>query len=297
MDRTSKYTISVVLRRMLNSLILIGTICSVYGQTKIPLEKYFRGLRSVEVEVAGESYNFLFDTAAGLTMISPEIAERLGKTAYGNSVGFRMNGERVDTQLCDGVGMQIGGVEIPPATMAVFDIMSLLPPEFKRIDGIISLGSFEGQRITLDMAADRIIVETEESFNRQIKTMKQIPSRFVNGTSGDELNLLLGVRAASRDCWFLFDSGNIADVILSESVAAVCGLEHSGSEDNEPRSAELALGALTFGMPVMVEDIIYEGVMNFELIKQLVVSISLPDRRVWLRRAGSETAKAMMNKI
>ncbi|MDP8221364.1 MAG: hypothetical protein P9X26_08460 [Candidatus Stygibacter frigidus] len=37
---------------------------------EIKLENYFRTLKSVKVEIGNRIYNFLFDTGAGITMIS-----------------------------------------------------------------------------------------------------------------------------------------------------------------------------------------------------------------------------------
>jgi hypothetical protein len=70
----------------------------VHVQDTIQLKKYVSNLKKVDVVIAGETYNFLFDTGGGETFLSPDIAKHLERTVYGQASSFRMNGERVDYQ-------------------------------------------------------------------------------------------------------------------------------------------------------------------------------------------------------
>ena len=130
-------------------------------------------------------------------MVSPKIVKELNKSVYGNNVGFRMSGEEVAMKLCDSVEIKIGGINFHHPYVAVFDIMSLLPEEFERIDGIISMKTFQNNEITLNLSDNKIIVETEDSFKEKIKNMNLIRSRFANGPSGSELDIFIGISAYS----------------------------------------------------------------------------------------------------
>src|SRR5689334_25368469 len=61
----------------------------------VALRPYFRGLRTVEVRVAGISRSFLVDTAGGRTLLTPAMAASLGCAPRGRAVGYRMNGDPV----------------------------------------------------------------------------------------------------------------------------------------------------------------------------------------------------------
>ena len=164
-----------------------------WSQTEIPLQDYFRTLKSVQVTIEGKPYTFLFDTGGGLTLISPEIARELDKEVYGNFVGFRMSGEKVASKLCDSLYIGIGGREFFHPYVGVFDIMSLLPADFQRVDGLISLKTFEHEKISLNLEKSQVIVETERSFSHRIRHMNEVPARFANGPCGRELNIFLGM--------------------------------------------------------------------------------------------------------
>ncbi|MEM9001660.1 MAG: aspartyl protease family protein [Bacteroidota bacterium] len=92
--------------------ILATMLCcsATMAQTTIVLDNCFRTLKSLKVEIENNTYNLLFDTGGGLTMISPKVIEEINRSSYGKSVGFRMSGEKVETELCESVGIRIGGI-------------------------------------------------------------------------------------------------------------------------------------------------------------------------------------------
>lgn len=255
---------------------------SSYGQTEIPLEKYFKSLKSVNVEINNKSYKFIFDTGAGITMVSPEIIKEINKTAYGKNIGFRMSGEKVEMKLCDSLYINIKGINFYHSYIGVFDMMSLLPKEFERIDGIISLKTFENNKITLNLRENKLIVETEESFKEKTSNMKLIPSRFANGPTGSELDILIGIKAHSQLWWFLFDSGNIAKTKISKNIALDWDLLYQEHKITEIGNYKFEIAGDSITAPAIIDNIIYDGVLSYDFIQQSEFSISLVEEKIWI---------------
>lgn len=270
--------------KLIFAIIILGFHLT-HAQTEISFENYFRTLKSVKVEIENKTYNFLFDTGGGFTIISPEIVKEINKTAYGNNVGFRMNGEKIETRLCDSLNIKIGGVHFPHASVGVFDIMSLLPKELKRIDGVISLKTFEQLKIVLNLSENKLIIETDKSFGEKIKNMDLVESRFANGTNGTELNIFIGTPFNNHLWWFLFDSGNISQTKISTNVAEEWGLK----TDNEDGITELgefkfAIAKDSIAAPTVIDKIIYDGALSFNFISQSEYAISFKDKKVWTKK-------------
>lgn len=268
-------------KKIILFVISIQCLQLTYAQTDILLEDYFRTLKSVKVEIEGNKYNFLFDTGGGITMISPEIAKRINKTVYGNSVGFRMSGEKIESKLCDSLDIKIGGVNFFHSYVGVFDLMSLLPKEFERIDGLISLKTFEKERVTLNLSENRLVIETEESYKEKIKNMNFVQSRFANGLSGSELNIFIRIKVNNRLWWFLFDSGNIAQTKISEIVAQDLAIAYKENEITEIGKQKFEIAGDSIITPTIVDNIIYDGALSYDFIQQFEFIISFEDHKIW----------------
>jgi hypothetical protein len=122
----------------------------------IPLRPYFRELRTVDVVSGRDTLVFLLDTGGGHTLVTPEVAVRLGCEPYGRSVGHRMSGERVEFQWCGFLPLVLEGIALHDATVAVFDLGAVLPRELPALDGVLALPSLRGHVVTLDLAGARV---------------------------------------------------------------------------------------------------------------------------------------------
>ena len=270
-------------------LLAISLLCFqlTYAQTEILLEDYFRTLKSVKVEIEGKTYNFLFDTGGGITIVSPKIIEDINKSSYGNSVGFRMSGEKVESKLCDSIDIKIGGLSFHHPYVGVFDIMSLLPKEFEQIDGLISLKTFENSKITLNLNENKLTIESERSFREKVKNMNLVKSRFANGPNGSELNIFIGFEVNHHLWWFLFDSGNIAQTKISALVAQEWGIIDRENEITEIGKQKFKIAGDSIVTPTMIDNIIYDGALSFDFIQQAEFTISFEDKKVWKKAASS----------
>ncbi|WP_205504131.1 retropepsin-like aspartic protease [Rufibacter psychrotolerans] len=264
-------------------LLLLVLVCQLrtYAQSKIPLEVYAGNLKAVRVTIEGKPYRFLFDTGGGETIISPQIAQALGKTPYGQLSAYRMSGEKVVFQKSDSVTLSLSGQLLFQNQVAVWDLMSILPKGLPQLDGVISLKTFSGKILGIDLKNNQLTVEDEKSFAARRKNLTLLNSRFANGLAGNELSLFLEVQGSNKKLWFLFDSGNLGHILLSPSTVQVLGLKASSAPGTELQNVPLTLHRKALPAPATVKDILYDGALNFSFIKENTYYLDLKKLQVW----------------
>ncbi|MBX0334620.1 retropepsin-like domain-containing protein [Pontibacter sp. HSC-14F20] len=268
---------------LLSLLLSLALVSGTIAQETIPLKEYFRDLKQVEVTIHGQVYNFLFDTGGGETFIAPEVAKELGYTAYGRGTAYRMKGERFSYQKIDSVAIQVGKVSFPAATVGVWDIMDILPEELPKVDGVLSLKTFQDKVLTIDLAANQMTLETTASLRRQRSRLTPLKSRFATGLDGSELSIFLEVPRQGRSYWFLFDTGNISELLLSHHTAAAWGLQDdTTSQRIALNPIALQLGNRKLVSPAAAESILYDGVLNYGMIRQTRFTIDFKTKEVWM---------------
>lgn len=249
---------------------------------EISLEPYLGKLRTLDVTVAGETLPFLFDTAGGVTLLTVESAARAGCEPFGRGIGFRHSGEPVTLERCRGVELAIAGRPTSDEEVAVWDLMALLQgaPE---IGGLVSLKSFEGEVVTLDLKGGTLRVETEESLAEAIAGAARLEVRDARQAGGAALDLFVAVESPAGPLWFELDSGSLAPVLVAPHAAELLGLDLSA---DEPRTVELqvaGLGAMRVEAQVK-EELIYDGLLGAAFLEELVVTLDLDEIRAWARR-------------
>ncbi len=263
----------------------------------LPLRDYVGRLKTIDVRIGSETHAFLFDTAAGETLLTPETAARLGCTPSGRTVDFRMTGERVEFQQCTGMALDFGGLVVEHPQIGVFDLMALLPQGLPPLAGIVSLKSFESQVLTLDWRCQCVVLESEESARERRRAMSPVPARFATGPSGVSLVAFLAFQAGPHRVWLELDSGNLDRVLLAPHAARLLGL----SLDGVPASSaagmtspvprwDLPEAALRFPgqepdlLPVGVRDLIHDGALGISFIERWRFTLDLRNGQVWVAR-------------
>ncbi|MGH7690647.1 MAG: aspartyl protease family protein, partial [Gemmatimonadaceae bacterium] len=141
------------------------------GPLTIALRPYAgTALRTVDVVVGQHTRPFLFDTGAGFTVLTPDAVADAGCTPFGEVVGFRADGQRLNMQRCGPVPLRLGGYETTEE-IGVFDLNALLGKDAPPVGGLVGLSSFGGRAITLDLAHDRVTVETPRSLADRVAGM------------------------------------------------------------------------------------------------------------------------------
>jgi len=257
------------------------------AQDTIQLKKYAGNLKTIDVSINGMVYKFLFDTGGGETLISPEIATRNNKSVYGSLTAFRMHGEMISFQRADSLNLRINSMDLYHPSVGVWDVMSVLPTDWPRIDGVLSLKSFIGKKITLDLHNNRIIMETKKSYRKRISHMTRQTSRFANGLNGNEMMIFLETKNAGRSFWLLVDTGNLGNVLLSPSTVEAWGL-HNAPESGSVGTLFYKLGKDSLGIESSQEKIIYDGALNYHALSNFTILIDLAEEEVWVEKRTQE---------
>lgn len=245
----------------------------------IPLEPYLGRLRTVDVELAGRERPFLFDTAGGVTLVTPEVAAEAGCEPFGRAVGFRHNGEPVSLERCRGLSLAIAGRETREDEVAVWDLMALLQgaPE---VAGIVSLASFEGETITLDLGAGRLYREAGAGLPARLSGAKPLEIRAARQGGGGALDLFVAVESPKGPLWFELDSGALSPVLIAPHAAELLGLDLSPEEAATVSLSVAGLGAVEV-VAQEKPDLIYDGLLNAAFLETIVLTVDLDDMRAW----------------
>lgn len=253
------------------------------SQDTIVLKTYFGNLKKVDLTINGKPFSFLFDTGGGETFISPEVADFLNKPVYGNSTGFRMTGEVINYRKCDSVLLKINSTKLFHASIGVWDISKVLPKELPKIDGVLSLKSFHDKIVTLNFPNNEILIETPVSCQNKIKKMTLLNSRFANGQDGNELIIFLGISKLGHLYWFLFDSGNLDNLLLSHSTALEWGLQSdTATQRSEIGTLTIPIGKKYFADKASSKPLIYDGALNYSIISKSIFLISISKKQIWM---------------
>lgn len=266
---------------MIFSLLLLSSMMHVFAQDTIRLKPYIENIKTVDVDIQGKKYSFLFDTGGAETIISPEVAKAINKKIYGSITGFRMTGEKIKLQKADSISLIIGKTKIFHQTVGVWDLMSILPKDLPRVDGVISLKSFERNILTIELAKNIIIIENKASAKKAIKGKSLLTTRFSNGLEGADLNIFIGIPKANNLYWFLFDSGNSGPFILSNESALIWNVQNENYEKSA--DSEFVFGDKTLKIKPVAKDIIHDGVFNFDAISRYIFTIDFKNEKVWFK--------------
>jgi len=266
------------------------------AQTVIPLEPWLGSLRAVPVVVEGDTLPFLFDTGGGVTILDGVAAERFGCRPGGRTGGFRASGEWVAFRECPDLTLHLSGLALEHDVVAEWDLVGFLRDqlpdgfEIPPIGGIVSLGSFAGRVITLDLAHDRVVVETPASLAERVAGMAPIPIRIATG-EGDEMNVLVPAAAGGRTVWIKLDSGNVDRTHLDLHVASLLGLSDvpaprppdPASDVRVERTVSLevaGLGPVT--LDVAFEPMTIDGLAGLDLLARAIWTLDLAPGRGWV---------------
>lgn len=270
---------------MMTAWVLAALASGPVAAQEIRLGDYLGALHTVEATVAGQSGTFLFDTGGGVSVVTPEFAERIGCTPWGNVSGFRLSGERLDGPRCDDVVFDLGdGVSLASPAAGVFDLKAMLPPQGP-VDGILSLDAFVDQPFTLDLAGSRIILETPTSLAARIDGAVEVPVHFARQAGGYSLTVLAGVETEAGDLWLQLDSGAVPPMLLAPHAAAAMGVPENGGPA-QPFALALGAGsrrATVEATPTIRPNMIIDGNIGEPTMARMVLTFDLANQKLWVR--------------
>lgn len=236
-------------------------------------------LRTVEVTVNGHESPFILDTGAGVTVLTPEETRYAGCKPFGQVTGFRADGGKVTSSRCGPVTLAVEGYRVD-REVAEFDLDKLLGKGAPPIGGIVGLASFDGAAVTLDLAHDRMTVETRHSLARRIRSMRPVSIRIVRGPGGDVVPFI-EARARTGTLWMEVDSGNDGPVFLAPHAQQQLGISIP-----EHGKRQLDIDVVGLGpVPVTAasRDLIYDGQLNPTFLRQIQLTIDFGRGKAWAR--------------
>ncbi len=249
------------------------------GPRDVALAPYLRELRVVDVTLAGHTHPFLLDTGGGLVLVTPKVAQEIGCQPFGRLTGFRNDGGKIEASRCGGMDLAIAGWPTHVDEVAVFDVMSLLSglPE---VGGLIGLPAFERTPFTLDLAANRLTLETPVSLAERVRTMKEVRVRSSRQAGGASLDLFVAIDTPRGPIWLELDSGNIGAVLLSPPALAQLGVDLADGASRELELSVSGLGPVKMG--ALARDTIYDGLLDAQFLQRVVVTADLAHERAWM---------------
>ncbi len=255
----------------------------------IPMIDLPGGAIGLHATIAGHDGLFLFDTGAGVTLLTPATASISGCRPWGQVTGFRATGERLDLQRCDDVRLRIGGRDFPVPTASVLDIQRLMPPRTPALAGVLALDAFVGQVITIRRMAHQLVVETAASLPPRIAGATQVQTRMVRDAEGLALTMNAAVQTPAGRAWMELDTGNAGPIMVDTHVAQALGLSAA------QRTGQTADFKLAGGIPVQgqarVSSLIMDGDIGAAVLGGWDLTFDLAGGRVWFRpSAGAPPA-------
>ncbi|WP_243382196.1 hypothetical protein [Geothrix alkalitolerans] len=273
------------MRRLISALLLCAWALG-FAQAQGPapeailaLEPYRKTI-ALRATVGGMEGLFLFDTAGGLSLISPGFARKIGRQPWGRLTGHRMMGQRLDTPRCDDLEVKAGSLILKAPVVGILDIRALFPKDAAPVDGSLALDLFDGKAITLDFPGGRLIVETPASLEARVGNIRPLPLRLARELQGRALSANVGVPTAKGTVWMELDSGNGGTILVSKPYATLVGLDPD-KEGPQQASFEVGPGLRAVG-PAFTPDMILDGNLGMPFLKDKVVTLDLAAGRLWI---------------
>lgn len=245
----------------------------------IPLEPYLRAQAVVRGVVNGEPGTFLFDTGVGVSNLTPRFVKKIGCEPWGRITGFRMTGERLDNQHCDGIGVELSGLHLVAPVVSTVDIMALMGPNVPQVDGAFGLDLFVGRAITI-IPRRSIIVESAASLGERIANAQELPIRLVRDVQGIALTVVGAVRTPSGTAWMELDNGNGGSMVVANHIAPLFGLKPDVSTA-EPARFYLGNGIAVQGL-TRTRDLIMDGNISAQFLNNWILTLDLQRQRAWM---------------
>ncbi|PZR24068.1 MAG: hypothetical protein DI539_01245 [Flavobacterium psychrophilum] len=275
------------------SLLLLFISLSAFAQIKIPFTLTDGGHTLVKAKINGVEGMFIFDTGAGLNMITKKFADKVGTLQKTDEfyVGHRATGEAIDTDLYLTKTIEMGDFKIDGQMTSVIDI------EFP-IDGLISLMPFKDKAITIDYTNKVLVIETKKSVDQLTKTGKTIPIQIddekgktlgINTyiTLGNKLNLQVVLDSGAGFNVFRFSSRYMDELGIDPAKTEKTSRksEFTGSENNYYSTMVSSMTTKDASIKkenfkaTFIDGLIYQGIMCINWLGNKI-TIDIPNSKI-----------------
>ncbi|HVE57199.1 MAG TPA: aspartyl protease family protein [Pyrinomonadaceae bacterium] len=237
---------------------------------------------TVEVMVGGKPRLFYFDSGGGVSLISPALAKEIGCTPLGDMTGYNAGGVKISGPRCEDVDFSINGFKAT-RDMGVLDPNQFFPNSDGKLDGSIALDAFDGQTLTIDLAGNRIIVETEKSLKTRTKQLKPLTARVSREMGGASLDIFIAAQTPNGRIWMLADTGNTNKMLFTPSAQKQLGINFDDAV-GEKRVKPVKINLINLGeveMESRERVMIYDGMLNYDLLAKMILTADFRTGKIW----------------
>ncbi len=288
---------------LITLLILISTLAysqeKITQQINIPFKLSPNGHIMIQAKVNGVEGNFIFDTGAGINLLTKKFADKvkdLEKTKHFYT-GHRATGEALQTDLWKAKTLEIGSFKISNETVTVFDF------DFP-LDGLISLTPFKTTPITIDFKNKILSIESKKSMKERLSNHDfELPLQISNDrdvTIGIATKIQLDKKLSLN---VSLDSGAGFGVYrFSSRYMKTLGIDSTNIEREYKKSyfkpeegntyyyttvSKMSdfdnNTSITDFKATFIDGLIYEGIMGIDWIGE-VITIDIPEKRLIVKK-------------
>lgn len=260
--------------------------------------RYLHHLVTVPVLVGGIETTFVLDSGIGLTLVSGSVATLAGCERTGATyTGRRMSGQEVTIPLASLGSLVIGGHRREDLDVGIFDIAGL-----DGIGGFLSLDFFRTKPVTVDYPAGAIELEEADSLAARAGSGIAVDVRVEQDAHSTTVFLPLDVPTRGSisvevdmgsDSLIVDEAlaGDLGINLTEASTQRVDGRDETGSEYTryftQLRGVVNVTGAPSICQrdpKVMVQKIIYDGLVGDAFLRNFIVTYDLQNARMIFAR-------------
>ena len=283
---------------LLVTFLLFSTVFYAQHYTKEKIEIPFKlspnGHIMIKASVNGVPGNFVFDTGAGMNLLTKDFADKidsLEKTTHFYT-GHRATGEAITSDLYQSEVLKIANFSIEDEQFAVYDI------DFP-LDGLISLTPLQQKAFTVNFEENKLVIESEESLRRRKENIKfEMPleinnDRNVKVSVGtivqlDSLELHVGLDSGAGFDVYRFnsrymealgiDSTQVESKYIPSSFKPEQGNQYYFAEVSRLSDLKVNAEQIDF-RATFIDGLIYEGIMGINWIGE-IITFDIPAKRI-----------------
>jgi hypothetical protein len=256
---------------------------------------------TIPVSINGTSpKKFIFDTGAGVNIISKRVCEIIQCQTTSHFTGKRMSGQEVKVAMTSVSSLEIEGLRRTNLPVGIFDMQALMPGT--DIEGVLSLAFFEHSGVTVDYKNKTINVETTASLNQIKKEGAVVPVHLDRQTPAIGI-LMPIILNDGQQISAEVDTGSQA-LILHERYMKPLGVPRQGPNvktktgkdetgHTYTRYFSKIKGKVSIpkseifyveSIDVMFQKIIYDGLVGHYFLSNFTVTYNLPESEMVFRK-------------
>lgn len=271
------------------------------GPVTIPMVLTEEGHTMVQATVHGVEGNFIFDTGAGLNMLSKKFSETISDLGETDSfyTGHRATGEKLQLDLWRTGQVEVGSYTLKDELFSVYDI------DFP-LAGLLSLSIFKDVPITIDYENELLIAESGESLEERIDRADAVIPIQISANRGRAWSIFVHIHLNNQlKLQVKLDSGAGFDVYrFNARYMEPLGIDSSRVDHEYKRSdfvPEEGNNYYYAQIPEMstlngeagvrdfeatfIEGLIYEGIMGINWLGDQI-TVDIPNERLIVKKSN-----------